>query len=225
MALYWVCKTISVAGNKLLAGKQIDDGAYDITALQAAGTILVAVGASATVDALGAKAQAGHLYKGSDEAALDAIMSSAIEQSQQSTDSTTVSTTNLASVSAGKGAALVGVQDSAAQITATTVEAALAEIFAKFVGISLVQIVTGTIASGLATVTVGAGQVVSAATRAFPVPMAVVTGSTNFGCLSHVFASNVAGGSGVGQVLFKALGNDGATDVDAAGTFAAILIN
>ena len=132
---------------------------------------------------------------------------------------------DLASTSASLGASLVGIQDSAAQITATNVETALAEIFAKFVGISLVQLVTGTLVGGTCTVTVGAGQTVSANTRAFPVPSAAITGSVNYGSLAHIFASNVAGGSGVGQVIIRALGSDGAQDVDAAGTFAAILIN
>lgn len=93
------------------------------------------------------------------------------------------------------------------------------------VGISKFQVVTGTLVAGTATVTVGAGQAVTALTRAFPTPSAAITGTTNFGGLAHIFASNVVGGSGVGQVVINALGDDGAIDVDAAGTFAAILIN
>lgn len=87
------------------------------------------------------------------------------------------------------------------------------------------QLVTGTLVAGLCTVTVGPGQLVNTNTRAFPVMQAVVTGSANVGTLTHMFASNVPGANGVGQVLFRMLGNDGATDVDAAGAFAALLIN
>jgi hypothetical protein len=92
-------------------------------------------------------------------------------------------------------------------------------------GINSLQLVTGTLVSGLCTVTVGVGQKVTATTRAIPFMQAVVTGSANVGTLTHMVASNVAGGNGVGQVLFQMLGSDGATDVDAAGAFAALLIN
>ena len=92
-------------------------------------------------------------------------------------------------------------------------------------GVSSIQVVTGTLVSGLCTITVGVGQSVTPVTRAIPFMQAVVTGSTNVGTLTHMYASNVAGGNGVGQVLFRMLGNDGATDVDAAGAFAALLIN
>ena len=132
---------------------------------------------------------------------------------------------DLASTSSGLGASLIGVQDSGAIITASTVEGALAELAGILTPITRIQLVTGTLVGGTCTVTVGAGQTVTANTRAFPVPMAVVTGSVNYGSLAHIFASNVAGGSGVGQVIIRALGSDGAQDVDAAGAFAAILIN
>ena len=88
-----------------------------------------------------------------------------------------------------------------------------------------VQFVTGTLVGGTCTVTVGANQAVTALTKAFPIPAAVITGSTNFGSLAHLIASNVVGGSGVGQVVIRALGNDGAQDVDAAGTFHAFLVD
>lgn len=134
---------------------------------------------------------------------------------------------DLASTSSGLGASLIGIQDSAGAITATTVEGAIAEVAAILSpgGVTKIQVVTGTLVNGTATITVGAGQTVTAATKAFPIMSAVVTGSTNFGCLAHLIASNVVGGSGVGQVVIRALGNDGAQDVDAAGLFAAILIN
>jgi len=123
------------------------------------------------------------------------------------------------------GAALVGILDTAALITATETEGALAEIFAKFPGITKLQIVTGTFVAGLCTITVGAGQAVTAATKGFPCMSAVVTGSANVGTMAHMLANNVVGGSGVGQVLFRILDTAGGTDVDAAGLFAAILIN
>lgn len=134
---------------------------------------------------------------------------------------------DLASTSASLGASLVGVQDSAGNLVATNVETALAELAAitALGGVTRIQVVTGTLVAGTCTVTVGAGQSVTAATKAFPIMSAVVTGSTNFACLAHLIASNVVGGSGVGQVVIRALGNDGAQDVDAAGLFAAILIN
>lgn len=132
-----------------------------------------------------------------------------------------------ANLAATAGAGLIGILDTAGAITATTVEGALAELAAIVSpgGVTKIQVVTGTLVGGTCTVTVGAGQAVTAATMAFPVMSAVVTGSANFGSLAHLIASNVVGGSGVGQVVIRALGNDGAQDVDAAGLFAAILIN
>jgi hypothetical protein len=132
-----------------------------------------------------------------------------------------------ANLAATSGAGLIGILDTAGAITATNVETALAEIAAIVSpgGVTKIQVVTGTLVGGTATITVGAGQAVTAATKAFPVMSAVVTGSANFGSLAHLIASNVVGGSGVGQVVIRALGNDGAQDVDAAGLFAAILIN
>lgn len=100
-----------------------------------------------------------------------------------------------------------------------------AQPLATSFGVNSLQVVTGTLVSGLCTITVGVGQTVTAVTRAIPAMQAVVTGSANVGTLTHMYASNVAGGNGVGQVLFRMLGNDGATDVDAAGAFVAILIN
>jgi hypothetical protein len=125
------------------------------------------------------------------------------------------------------GGALVGLADAGGFFTTDNVEAALQQLGALGLigGITKLQLVTGTFVSGLCTVTVGANQAVTAATRAFPIMQAVVTGSTNVGMLTHMFANNVVGGNGVGQVLFRVLGNDGATDVDAAGAFAAILVN
>ncbi len=132
---------------------------------------------------------------------------------------------DLASTATGLGASLVGIFDTAAKITATTVEGALAEIAAILFPLTRVQFVTGTLVGGTCTVTVGANQAVTALTKAFPIPAAVITGSTNFGSLAHLIASNVVGGSGVGQVVIRALGNDGAQDVDAAGTFHAFLVD
>lgn len=125
------------------------------------------------------------------------------------------------------GAGLIGILDSAGAITGTTVETGLAEIAAILSpgGVTKIQVVTGTFVSGLCTVTVGAGQTVTAASKAFPCMSAVITGSSNVGGIAHMIASNVVGGSGVGQLLFRVLGSDGTTDVDAAGLFAAIVIN
>lgn len=146
--------------------------------------------------------------------------------------------TNATYVNAGNGqvppavspsgtAAGVTLADAGGFFTTDTVEAALQQLgpLGLLGGITKLQLVTGTFVSGLCTVTVGANQAVTANTRAFPVMQAVVTGSTNLGGITHMFASNVVGGSGVGQVLFRLLGSDGATDVDAAGAFAAILVN
>ena len=130
-------------------------------------------------------------------------------------------------VSPSGTAAGVTLADAGGFFTTDTVEAALQQLgpLGLLGGITKLQLVTGTFVSGLCTVTVGANQAVTANTRAFPVMQAVVTGSTNLGGITHMFASNVVGGSGVGQVLFRLLGSDGATDVDAAGAFAAILVN
>ena len=134
----------------------------------------------------------------------------------------------LASTSNGEGASLVGIEDSATQITATTVEGALAEIAAKFAAgltpaITKLQIATGTIASGEDTIDTNI--VVTANSYALAFPTANITGSTNFGCLANIVASNVVGAAGVGSVLIRALGSDGAKDADAAGAFVALIIN
>jgi hypothetical protein len=135
--------------------------------------------------------------------------------------------TDLAATTATNGASRIGIQDAAGIIAGTTVETALAELAAIVSpgGVTKIQVVTGTFVSGLCTVTVGAGQAVTAATKAFPCMSAVITGSTDVGGIAHIIASNVVGGSGVGQVLFRVLNSAGGTDVDAAGLFAAILIN
>ena len=139
-----------------------------------------------------------------------------------------VLSTALASTANGEGAALVGVEDSASQITATTVEAALAELAAKFAAgltpaITKLQIATGTLVAGEATINTNI--VVTANSYVIAMPTANVTGSTNFGCLSNTRASNAVGGAGVGSVLIRALGNDGAKDADAAGAFVALIVN
>ena len=139
-----------------------------------------------------------------------------------------VAATDLASTSNALGASLVGVEDSATQLTATTVEAALAELAAKFAAgltpaITKLQIATGTISSGEATINTNI--VVTSNSYVIAMPTANVTGSTNFACLSNTRASNVAGAAGVGSVLIRALGSDGAKDADAAGAFVALIIN
>lgn len=123
------------------------------------------------------------------------------------------------------GAAHLGVEDAAGYWAGATVEAVLAAIGLVLGGgtITKIQLITGTLSSG--TSTVSSGIVVTAATKAFAIPNAVITGSTNFGSLAHILASNVVGAAGTGAVTIKALGADGALDVDAAGTYAALLIN
>lgn len=134
----------------------------------------------------------------------------------------------LRSVVANLGASLIGIQDSASQITATTVEGALAELAAKFAAgltpaITKLQIATGTLLAGEATINTNI--VVTANSYVLAMPTANITGSTNFGCLSNTRASNVTGAAGTGSVLIRALGNDGAKDADAAGSFVALIIN
>lgn len=134
----------------------------------------------------------------------------------------------LRSVVANLGASLIGIEDSASRITATTVEGALAELAAKFAAglvpaVAKLQIATGTIASGEGTINTNI--VVTASSYAFAIPTTVVTGSTNFGCLSNIVASNVVGAAGAGSVLIRALGNDGVKDADAACSFVALIIN
>lgn len=139
-----------------------------------------------------------------------------------------VAATDLASTANGKGASLVGVEDSATQITATTVEGALAELAAKFAAgltpaITKLQIATGTFASGEGTINTNI--VVTSNSYVLAMPTANVTGSTNFGSLANIRASNVVGAAGAGSVLIRALGSDGAKDADAAGSFVALIIN
>ena len=134
----------------------------------------------------------------------------------------------LRSVVANLGASLVGIEDSASQFTATTVETALAELAAKFAAgltpaITKLQIATGTIVAGESTINTNI--VVTANSYVLAMPIANITGSTNFACLSNTRASNSIGGAGVGSVLIRALGSDGAKDADAAGTYVALIIN
>jgi hypothetical protein len=89
--------------------------------------------------------------------------------------------------------------------------------------VSRVQVAGGTFASG--TCTINTGITVTASTDAFVILSAVVTGSTNVGTPAHIKASNVAGAPGVGTVVLKILGNDGAVDADAAGAFRVLLVN
>lgn len=139
-----------------------------------------------------------------------------------------VAATDLASTANGLGASLVGLEDADAQITATTVEGALAELAGIFAAgltpaITKLQIATGTLVAGEATISTNI--VVTANSYVIAMPTANVTGSTNFGCLSNTRASNVVGVAGAGSVLIRALGNDGAKDADAAGAFVALIIN
>lgn len=90
-------------------------------------------------------------------------------------------------------------------------------------GVSRIQVAGGTFASG--TATINAGITVTAATDAFVIMSANVTGSINVGCLAHIKASNVVGAPGVGAVTLRILGNDGAVDADAAGAFRVLLVN
>ena len=84
------------------------------------------------------------------------------------------------------------------------------------------QVVTGTLVAGECVI--DEGITVTAGTLAFPTPSAAITGSTNFAGLAHIVASNVAGGPGTGSITIRALGANGATDADAAGTFQALLL-
>lgn len=135
---------------------------------------------------------------------------------------------DLGNVANAKGASLVAVEDSATQLTATNVETALAELAAKFAAgltpaITKLQIATGTLVAGEATISTNI--VVTANSYVLAMPTANVTGSTNFGCLSNTRASNSVGSAGVGSVLIRALGSDGAKDADAACSFVALIIN
>lgn len=138
-----------------------------------------------------------------------------------------VAATDLASTANAKGASLVGVEAITGMVAAQ-VQAALAELFAKFAAgltpaITKLQIATGTLVAGEATINTNI--VVTANSYVLAMPTANITGSTNFGCLSNTRASNAVGGAGVGSVLIRALGNDGAKDADAAGAFVAFIIN
>ncbi len=100
--------------------------------------------------------------------------------------------------------------------TAGRAEVQLNDATAAAQGPAAEQQFTGTLVGGTATVS---GLRVTAASKAYPVPSANITGSTNFGSLAHIIASNVVGEAGTGTFVIRALGNDGALDVDAAGTF------
>lgn len=89
--------------------------------------------------------------------------------------------------------------------------------------VSRIQVATGTITAGACTINTGI--VVTATTFGIAIPTANITGSTNVGTMAFIDASKVAGAAGVGSVLFRVLGDDGAVDADAAGSLIAILFN
>ena len=125
------------------------------------------------------------------------------------------------------GGAMVGL-GTISGMSAVQVQAAIAELFAKFAAgltpaVSKLQIATGTISAGEATISTNI--VVTADSYVLAMPTANVTGSTNFGSLANIRASNVVGAAGTGSVLIRALGSDGAKDADAAGAFVALIIN
>lgn len=91
------------------------------------------------------------------------------------------------------------------------------------IGVTKVQLISGTFVAGECVI--NAGIIVTAASRAVIVASAAITGSVNVGCLAHIIASNVVGGAGVGAITLRVLGDDGAVDADAAGTFHGWLYN
>jgi len=88
-------------------------------------------------------------------------------------------------------------------------------------GAPSLQAVNATLASG--TITISTGITVAANSEVVPVLIGAITGSTNFASLSELKASRVNGAPGVGTVVIRALGNDGAIDADAAGAIRVLI--
>lgn len=104
---------------------------------------------------------------------------------------------------------------------ATDVSALDARVESLELGAITMQAVNATLASG--TITINSGITVSAASEVMPVLIGAITGSTNFASLSELKASRVNGAPGVGTVVIRALGSDGALDADAAGAIRVLI--
>lgn len=104
---------------------------------------------------------------------------------------------------------------------ATDISALDARVGALELGAIDMQAVNATLASG--TVTINSGITVSAASEVMPLLIGAITGSTNFASLSELKASRVNGAPGVGTVVIRALGSDGALDADAAGAIRVLI--
>jgi hypothetical protein len=118
MATYFLINTVTFAGGKLLPGVTLDSvvDAFSYGQATASGALLVPT-TDPTVAAAAAKAVAAHA-KGANEVELEEIMMVGLNAS-------------LASTATGSGASAIGIEDAGSLFTATTVEAALAEVKAE----------------------------------------------------------------------------------------------
>lgn len=124
----------------------------------------------------------------------------------------------LASTAAGAGASLIGIQDAAGAITATTVEGALAE-HAALLGGQKVQSGTGTLVAGELAVTTGI--VVTASSRVVAMHK---TPAGTFPAGGFKCATRTVGAAGVGAITITALAADGTTETGATGTLDYVII-
>lgn len=89
-------------------------------------------------------------------------------------------------------------------------------------GFLSIQAGDATLASG--TVTVNTGITVTTSSEVIPVGIGPLSGTTNLAGLYELKASRVAGGAGVGTIVLRAMGDDGAIDADAAGAIRYVII-
>lgn len=128
----------------------------------------------------------------------------------------------LAMLMGSGGAGAVGILDAGTLYTATTVEAALAEVRTLTNKAPAMQVGAATLASG--TATVNTGIVVAANSEVIPIAIGAITGSTNYGGLRELKSSRVNGAAGTGTIVLEAVGADGAKDADAAGAIRFVIL-
>lgn len=126
MATFWLVNNVQVGTTRMFAGSRVDTATDNVAGIQAAGGVLFPTG-TASVDAAAADAQALHL-RGGDPDDMEGIMNAAVDAAALVSG---VQVADLASVAAGKGASMVGVQDAAARFAGTTTEAVFADLGAR----------------------------------------------------------------------------------------------
>lgn len=146
MATFYLVNATIVGSQKYFPGTLIDDATPVAAAVTAAGGLLWP-SSDVTVAAAAVKAQNAHVNRGANEADMESIMKAAVDSVQKTNDAAVPTSASLASVATGAGAALVGIEDSGGLFTATTVEAALAEVVAPKIQVKTLSVAAAAIAA------------------------------------------------------------------------------